>query len=363
MPKGSRKKRKARGQQAASDTPSGQGFDLGALQRVMAVTDIDFNQHLVDAQVAGCAYGWSYSERLERSVPTVTLITERPEELRLAFDSFQRWGADEDGDAVDVHMLLRMDGSYELWMGPNAKRAAARLLPHHHLCSPITAGIYWIKRLDSTSSVLLELKEYLESGLAPVVIDAAIGSARSGPSDIRPAGVRPFLKFHLEIIAEWENPSHRLLRNTPPDSHLEDAAQSVAKQRRKVVDVAFPVTKHRVLHSGLADAVRDLTQLNELGQYEVMQAACNLQISYEMCDGQLHFPNNTVDLQAFWDHVWGRVERADGALLPAYVTAQALAQQVDLDIRASLRAAGVPTKGEPLRKLFRLYMRKGLSHD
>ena len=82
-----------------------------------------------------------------------------------------------------------------------------------------------------------------------------------------------------------------------------------------------------------------------------------------MCAGRLHFPNDEVDAQLFWNHVWGRIERADGSLLPAYVTAEALAQQVDLDIRASLRAVGIPTKGEPLRKLFRLYARKGFSHD
>jgi hypothetical protein len=205
---GKKKTKKRQSGKRASIIPRDRGFDLGDHMKVMVMASSDFNDALRRANVVGCAYGYEYVYGMGR-IPAITLVGTDPNALEEAFKSFERWGCLRDGDALDVQMLLRTNGSYELWMGPEILRSLYRTIPLSDIYETLAMNISWIKRLDSTHESVRGLKRYCEEGLRPVAITAATIKAGSLDKDsLQPlASWKGIVKFDLKIIDEVESPN------------------------------------------------------------------------------------------------------------------------------------------------------------
>lgn len=236
------------------------GFDLGDQMRVMALSDVEYNQALCDARVFGCAYGFERLEGTPHMIPSITLIGERSEGFVKAFEHFERWGCLEDGDAVDVQMLLKSDGTYELWIGPEIQRTLYRTIPCADLYQAMAFNVTWVKRFDSTHEAVRDLKRHCESGLRPVAIMAATGD----PGDLSSRQLRPLkewkaiVKFQLRIVDEKDAPGDprfaprdKAVNRAPAGDDDELSAVEICRRRNKTLDLAFSVSRERVRRSDL----------------------------------------------------------------------------------------------------------------
>lgn len=339
----------------------------------MVLSSIDFNKALVDAGVFSCAYGFKEIEGFPRPIPSLMLVGENPDGFEAAFQHFSRWGCEEDGDVVDVHMVLRVNGTYEMWIGPEPERSMYRRVPQADLYRPWMFNVSWIKKFDSTQPFVRELKRYCESAISPVAFGAAKGDPKTKDiNSITPInGLPRLVKFELKIIEESEcgdDPRFRMSQKRPKHQQSPTRAplspQKLRASRRRILDVAFPVSRERIRRSGLLESVRDLPGFSAVTETQVVQAAVNLMLSAELVRGDHHYSQIGRDLaQQIWNHVSGRFEFANGVDTPLEAEPMIVAHQLELDVHDVLMKVGVPTAGRAFVQLQAEFRRMGYVDD
>ena len=357
---------KKRKKEARSLAPAGHGFDFGERPVVAAMTDTSFNQALIDGKVIGCAYGFSFIPGFSEMIPLLTFVGTNEEGLRDAFEQFRAWGCEDDGDVVDIHLLLNNDGSYRAWLGPETRRLLFRCIPQADLFEPLVLNLSWIKGMDTTNPFLFELKEYLASKITPVAISAATIStdkplATSNLIDM--ADLPGFVKFDLQILHETDHPDDprfKLLKEGPPRRGPKTSPKKQAEVRERLFDVAFPVLRERVRRSGLCEDLRKQELLKEVREVQVVQAAANLILSDELNRGDRHYLQLAGDRpEQIWEHLRNRREWADGIDQVVGLSQDAVAQQIELDVRHVLARVGVPAASMKFASLQQMFLRKG----
>jgi hypothetical protein len=355
--------------------PSGKldrGFDFGLLIRTMAVPDFEFNQSLRDAGIIGCAYGFHPVDGLSHPVPCITLIGTNIAAFERAHQAFQRWGCEEDGDVLDVELLLKSDGSYNIWIGPEINHLLYRTIPQASLFETLAMNFSWVKTLDSTHEMVRQFKLYCESKIHPVVISAGIGNP-SNPSslNITPVpGWKNILKFGLRIIEQSEAPDDFRFapireQSSPKHEKIKSPTPEVLCQRRtKTLDIAFPVSRERVRSSSLLHDIRCLPGFEKVTETQVVQAAINLMLSGDLVPGDKHYRQVTGEVEkTIWHSIASRVELADGTSKPADQNPTLVARQIELDVRTTLKqmkARGLPEHFPQLQEVF---LREGYVND
>jgi len=348
------------------------GFDFGHLMRTMSVPDFEFNQSLRDAGIFGCAYGFHPVDGLSHPIPSITLIGTNIAAFERAYQAFQRWGCEEDGDVVDVELLLKSDGSYNIWISPEINHLLFRTIPQSNLFETLAMNVSWVKTLDSTHEMVRQLKRYCESKIHPVVIAAAIGN-QCNPSiqQLKPVpGWKNILKFGLRIIEQSEapedfhfapiserfSPKHEKIKSPTPED--------MCQRRIKTLDIAFPVSRERVRRSSLLLDIRCLPGFEKVTETQVIQAAINLMLSGSLVPGDKHYSKVTGDVEkTIWHLIASRVELADGVLKPADQNPSMVARQIELDVRTTLKrmkARGLPEHFPQLQEVF---LREGYVND
>jgi len=372
-----KKKNRARIRRHPSKDPLdkiGRGFDFGLQPRVMAMPDMEFNQALRDAGIIGCAYGSHPMEGMPDPVPSITLVGTDSAAFTKAYQHFVHWGCEEDGDVVDVDLLLKSDGSYDLWIGPEIKRSIYRTIPQSALFDTMSMNISWIKHIDSTNEMVYDLRQYCQSGrLSPIVIMAATSTKKN----IRSMQIEPvpswkgILKFGLRILTEAEaslDPIYSFIASrsnqkkspTPPKIIPKDLCQN----RIMTLNTAFPVSRERILRSSLFDEVRGMNGFESVTEIQVIQAAINLMLSNELISGDKHYRQVTGDYyKKIWDAIAVRSDMADGSSQLADLDPVVIAHQVELDVRATLSKMKRRSAREPFSKLQEVFKQKGLVND
>ena len=365
------KKRRHRPQ--AGEPSAARGFDFGERQAAAATPSADFNHSLRQAKVFGCAYGFGSSPGFEGQLPCITLIGETAEGFQAASSQFSVWGSQTDGDVVAVSLLLRTDGSYEVWVGPEPRRAMYRLLPQVELCGPLFLGYSWIKKFDTTNPLVLKLKAYRRASVSPVLFGFAIADPMAfAPERLKPLeGVPPLLKFELEIVDQREDPDDprfRVRNGGEPPSLGPAAASANARgypdRRREVFDVAFPVSRERVRRSCLVERVRAITGFDSVSEDQVVQAAVNLMLSNEIMPGSRHYRGLGPDApRRIWEHVFRWVELADNKPTPGDIAPALIVRQVELDVKHVLSSQGAYDAGQPFQSLQGQFRELGFIDD
>lgn len=340
---------------------------------VMAVSDVEFNQALIDAGVFCCAYGHRQVKGFPAPIPSLTLVGENRAAFERAFEHFAHWGCVEDGDSVDIHMMLKLNGTYEMWIGPEIERSTYRMVPQAELYRPLMFNVSWVKSFDSTQPVVRNLKRYCESPISPVAVTAALGNPRRlNVNRIDPIdGLPRLVKFELQIIDEGEAGADPRFhpRNEHPKPNREALGDPLSpaeycRRRKRTIDIAFPVSRERVRRSGLLNRVRELPTFAHVSDTQVVQAAINLMLSAELSPGDRHYSQIAKGLsKKIWDHIASRFETANGKLSPADQEPAIVARQLELDVRHVLMQHGVPTAGERFEKLQAFFRRKGYIDD
>jgi|TARA_R110001632_G_scaffold81367_4_gene181271 hypothetical protein len=345
----------------------GQGLELGHIPTVMVAPDaaVDFNRSMYEANIIGCAYGFDKIDGFPLPIACLTLLATNPDHLRDAFELFERWGSLQDGEAVDLEMLLCRDGSYLFGIGPNPRRMITRMVRDDTLANPIFPSATYIKTVDSTNEILLEWKEYLSTGLFPVRVMAATVEMRDGVPDmatIAPIpGAESFVTFNLKIVTEEEVPEHFFLWVTdrkngekPKTQKPESKPKNVAYARRRVIDGVFPVTRGRIRRSGLVARIRANHSNLEISVSQIEQAAINCMLSSEYGNDRPHFDDLPDIHETWWQRISTRVEIAGQSDAINSLSDKAISEQLELDVSHTLRTHGAPisAKFETNQKLF-----------
>ena len=164
------KKRRSRRSRKARPGRAPIGIDFGCLPENAALSTLEFPTLLSNASIVGVAYGEAWSDALEVPVPSLTLVAERPEPLRQAFEIFSAWSASTDGDSVEITVILRTAGGYLLVISPEFERLMQRCLGFDRTESSFAFSLHWCMPINTTHHQLEQLRSYLRAanGALPV---------------------------------------------------------------------------------------------------------------------------------------------------------------------------------------------------
>jgi len=372
MAKGRHTKKKTRKRRQSSSSAE-KGFDFGEQMPVMAIGDVEFSQVLRETGVFACAYGYQQIAGFPHPIPALTLVGENRSAFKKAFEHFARWGCEEDGDTVDIHMMLKVDGTYEMWIGPEVERVMYRTLLQAELYRPMVFNCSWVKSFDSTHPAVRDLMRYCKSDISPVVVTAAVGS-RTTPdlSKIEHLDSLPkLIKFDLRIIEEGtdsDDPRFHVQKKRqkldPADEGSSLTPAEYCRLRTQTFDVAFPVSRERVRRSDLLTRLRELPGFADVSETQVVQAAINVMLSDELAPGDRHYSQMANEFpKKLWDFVSSRYEVANGGVKPADQEPAIVAHQLELDVGHVLRRQNVSTTNQQFVKLQALFRQNGFIDD
>lgn len=364
-----RKKKVRLKEHTKKNIPKAMGFDFGELRKILALADTEFNQKLRDAKIFACAYGFQQVAGAPNPIPCITLIVENQKAIESAFEHFKRWGCETDGDSVEIHIILKRNKSYEMWINPEMYRSLYRTVPQADLFNPIIMNMSYIKKFDTTNNFLLDLKEYLDSSMmSPVLVTFGMNpSGNLNPNAVVELKHLPnIIKFDLKIDFENEDGSNpkfgkQKQQNEPKPNNV-TSPSDYCKNRKTVFDIAFPITRERIIAANYTDLIREHTGCKDLSQSQIIQAIINLILSNELKDGSLHYQHlktkNYRDV--IWQHIDKRIEVADGKALPKFLTPELISEQIRLDI---LSVLDKNQKEDDLNNLQGLFRNKGFVND
>ncbi|TBE77233.1 hypothetical protein ELH01_08230 [Rhizobium ruizarguesonis] len=303
---------------------------------------------MVEAKVFACAYGYDTVAGYPVPLPALTIVGEKVDKLLAASEILREWGCGDDGDAVDIEIVLRRDGSYLLGMQPNLRRGMYRMSKDQDLQDVIFFGGTWIKKIVATNPILVQWKDATRARLSPVLISLATAQSKFGIPQIetvkRVPGALTFVKFDLRIASEEESPDHLLIdmvddRKRSLGKPRVAKPREIAQRRQRVIDSAFPVSRDRVRRLDLHERLVDHLKVDQITAAQVAQAAINVQLSREW-SGLDHYPIDDFSTEAWWDRTLERVEITTLPNLMGQIDLAVLARQLELDVATVLRGHG-----------------------
>ena len=341
--------------------PSGPvGFDYGCLPYVMAVGSLDFPRHLSAAGIGAVAYGRTWSDVVEKIVPTITLVAQNGAELAKAFAEFSAWSKATDPDAVEIIFVFRKSGGYVLSISVEQSRLQRRCLGFHRTQRALIFAPAWFKPLDTVNPLLLNFRRRLSAPIAPFLFDGAVynsrlsawsGSGGAAPPDLQMIpGLEPLLKFEAEFIDEdqvtpntigWAALNARTLQ--PPQSRnaLHRMRPSeIARQRIDSLRCHFPVTLERIRRTSAMVGIFASLRSEGVRVWQIEQAICNLVLTADMRrSGHFSGFHGRAGEQAVLKALDSRHEMADGGDVPVFEAADTR-RQIVADANALLRYLG-----------------------
>ena len=329
-------KRKKRTARVSAKKMQPRGFDYGCLPYTIALGSFEFTHHLNAAVVDGVAYGSVWSEAVNRTVPTISLVAQRGDELVKAFEEFNAWSQITDPDSVEITFVFRNSGGYVLAISPENSRLNRRCLGFDRTSRVITGEAIWFKPIDSVNPLLRRFRRDCSTPIAPFVFD---GVTYVGPRGVLTAvsppdvgairGLQPLLKFEVTLIDEDDVTPNSTgsfalglgSRQVPqsPTRPPKPEPDAVAKQRVKTLAHHFPVTLERI-RRGLS-VPRLMLQLAAHGvrPWQIEQALCNLVLSAEMGRGAHYIGLSARKVErGVLQAVESRHELADGSDIPTF---------------------------------------------
>jgi hypothetical protein len=131
--------RKRQRKPAEKETPK--GFDFGAEARALLVGSTDFVSELQASKILGIGYGVTSSQELNAQLPQVSFLGEDSQALIRAFNQFDAWGAQSDGDVVEMTFVFLEAGGYLVGIGAERDRLMQRVSRFDRTLSPIVVPV------------------------------------------------------------------------------------------------------------------------------------------------------------------------------------------------------------------------------
>ncbi len=376
------KRKKLRQQHSSRLSKSGPwGFDYGVSIRTGAIGSIDFTQKLREAEVIAVAYGSMYSEEVQNMVPVLTLVGRHEVPLQETFKEFNRWAEASDGDAVDLTLVFGKRNGYTLIIGADPERLVNRILKYDVIGEPFSFLVWWVKRIDSLSSPLKNIRMFLERGIRPFILSAATYSGLTAPDAQLPELLKPvrdlrnLLKFNIRFVdegserdEEWQRIARlakdKKARSKLPrrESRLPDP-KSVFSSRSSRLKALFPVTLWRAETSEDIKRIIAGAEMLGLRHWQSQQGLCNVLLSREVGKGEPHFMGIP---EADWperlvSRLRERYEIANGDLgLVASISPEEIVRQAVLDAGALLSGYGEKVVSSNLNLVQKALKKHGL---
>jgi hypothetical protein len=156
----------------------------------------------------------------------------------------------------------------------------------------------YVKKLDTVSAGLFDLRDYKKLPISPVMFAAAVTTAREPAQNMNLtpiSGCPELVKFEFKISDE------EAARRNPFMSSLIDGADTSSREHKKKLSVrerlepkqiadrraimlrkCFPVTLHRIQVTPSLLSLKNTLTSRGIRDWQVDQAICNLQI-HELC--------------------------------------------------------------------------------
>jgi hypothetical protein len=274
------------------------GYDYGISARALLAIDTAFLNLLYEAKVVGCAYGFMPSTDPNVPMRLLSLVVQNEAPARQAFEVFKLWEDAIDADCVKVEIVILSAGGYLLLIGPEPNRSMVRLAGYGSLYEAITMGYTYVKKLDTVSKGLFDLRDYKQLTISPVVFSAAVTASREPTQnmDLRQiVGCPELVKYELKVTAEADArsdpfmsslidgpnaPEDRLDKKPSTTNHPTPSQISVARSR--MLKQCFPVTIHRIQCTPSLMALKRTLTSKGIREWQVDQAICNSQI-FDLC--------------------------------------------------------------------------------
>lgn len=122
------------------------------------------------------------------------LVAQNEDPARRAFQIFKVWAEAIDADCVQLEVVILADGGHLLTIGPEPDRSNVRLAGYGTLFQPMTMAHTYVKKLDTVSAGLFDLRDYKTLPISPVMFTAGVTSARDPSQNMKVAGWTPSLK-------------------------------------------------------------------------------------------------------------------------------------------------------------------------
>ena len=362
---------------------SGYGFDYGIGITAAAISSMEFQKNLVDAEVVAVAYGLDYSQTLENHVPAITLVARNEESLRKAFEEFSNWAEWTDADAIELTIVFRKDGGYRLCINPEVGALYKRALQYDTVVNPVAFQVAWIKAIDTTSQPILDLRDMLSAGIIrPFLFRAAcysgifVGNRPPIPELFEPVSHRKeLLKFEIRFVDEgskdhlhWQRIAlgNGSLERGPSVENRKIPKSFVWTRRKEALKRLFPVTLWLLKSSETCIELRRAAEILGLHGWQIDQAICNLVLSREITDGNLHFQGCRKGdwPDQLWKTLYNRFEISGVDQQDTeWLTVDNVARQAILDARILLKQYGVKRVPKELERIQYLLQQHSLHSE
>ena len=348
-----KKKKKKRTARASAKKAQPRGFDYGCLPKVIALASFEFPSHL-GASVEAVGYGRRWSEVVNQTVPTISLVAQSGEGLVKAFEEFNAWSQITDPDSVEITFVFRKRGGYVLTISPEPTHLKRRCLGFDRAHQVMGVGPIWLKPIDSVHPLLQRFRNYCSSPIAPFFFDGVTyagptsGLRQSVPLEISPIpGLEPLLKFEVTFVDEdevtpnstaWvalEAESRQEIQS--PTGNQKTEPDDIAIQRVKTLGHHFPVTLERIRRSLSVPPLMQQLAVSDVRPWQIEQALCNLVLSADMGRGA-HFLGLSARKteRTIVEAIRSRYELADGGDIPTF-SIEDISTQIIADGNALLR--------------------------
>jgi hypothetical protein len=330
-------------------TSGGIGVDYSA-RTLQILLSVGGTSELGDADVVGLAYGLQQHDELGM-LPTVSLVCRNVTQAKKAWDAFETWQTETDGDAVSLSWFFYAEGYYQLVIGAEPERLRFRLRGFDDSDDDLIMSGYFKKRFDRISKPTEEFRAYLRKRYSPYLFSACTES-------MTPIGM-PILKFHgveADVNSLLPGSPERIILGleTAPERGSKRNVNG-AKWRAKMVKTRFPVTLARLSRDEIAPLLQEASALG-FQTWQIEQAAANLALSNELSPGRPHYASlqRSTAVEAIAAGIRGRREAADSSDFRSLLTLECLLKQLVLDANALLKSIGQQTTSSPAQAVIKL---------
>ncbi len=330
-------------------TKGGIGVDYSVPANVMLLSTGGISE-LGEAQIVAIAYGFQRHAELG-DLPSVSLVCQNVTAAKKAWDVFEAWQRETDGDAVRLGWFFSSKGHYRLLVGADQDRLRFRLRGYDNSMNDLVMSSFYVKRFDSISKPTEEFRAYLRDWYSPFLFSACTESMKL-------IG-KPLLKFHAteadEETLPLGSPDRIILRLEEPPDRKERPDMGGANWRAQTLKAHFPVTLARLARENVTPMLEEAATLG-FQRWQLEQAAANLALSETLSPGRPHYAalQRATAGTEIVEGVRARHEMADSSDFASGLAGGRLIKQLILDANALLKSVGQPTTSSPEQIIARL---------
>lgn len=327
------------------------GFDYGIRPNFMIFGDLEFTNLIHEGKVLGVAYGVLPYFGLLIEPPLVSLMFDDIEKGKECFRHFKKWteGSDNDGDAVALSFIETDDGGYTFCIYPEYEKLINRCLPNYmrdevrHLSAGL---ISFPTSVEHRSEHYEKFKQRTKD--RPFVFCL---SDRYGKLFSDSAIIKRNISFYSEKNIPSNSPesaNNAIKDKTRKEKDLPqklefDLPEAVFERRNRRIKTFFPIIIEKLNYvKNFYDAQKNLI-LKGFADWQILQAACNIVVSYRMCN-EVHFkalPSNQGQFEIL-DYLLTHFENPANEFPPDKLfLIETLERQIQIDTKELLANFGL----------------------